>query len=205
MSAGGRVVWEAAGGADVDASYDLIRRMEDRLAELPGVAAMSSTISEDHACMIVDLEAGADPEGICAAIRDTAPSGRAVFQAPTGFGDGPDLSARLLDLIRSGAKTATCGALRDYEAEGAPLPQPGAQMLALDWDGEPALVYEVTEVQILPFDQVPEDFALAEGEGSFADWRAAHEAFFARNGGFAPDMPVVCERLRLVEDLTCAS
>lgn len=201
MSVGGRVVWEAAGEADASAACDLIRRIEDRLADLSGVAAMSSTISEDRARMIVDLEAGADPEGTCAAIRDIAPAGRAVFQAPTGFGDGPDLSAHLLDLIRSGAKTATCGALRNYEAEGAPLPQPGAQMLALDWEGEPALVYEVTEVKILPFDQVPEDFALAEGEGSFAEWRAAHEAFFARTGGFDPQMPVVCERFHLIRSL----
>ncbi|MDO5631429.1 MAG: ASCH domain-containing protein [Paracoccus sp. (in: a-proteobacteria)] len=117
------------------------------------------------------------------------------------FGDSPELSAHLLGLIRSGAKTATCGALRDYQAVGDPLPRAGDVMIARDHSGQPALVYELTEVVIRPFDEVPEEFALAEGEGDFAAWRAAHEAFFARNGGFSSDMPVVCERFRLIEVL----
>ncbi len=29
-------------------------------------------------------------------------------------------------------------------------------------------------------------------------WRAGHAAFFARTGGFAPDMLLWCERFRLV-------
>ncbi|WBU61834.1 ASCH domain-containing protein [Paracoccus albus] len=76
------------------------------------------------------------------------------------LGDSRELNGRLLDLVRLGAKTATCGALRD----------------------------------------IPEDFALAEGEGSFDDWPQGHIEFFTRNGGFDPDMDLVCERFRLVED-----
>ncbi|MBK4215835.1 ASCH domain-containing protein [Paracoccus caeni] len=117
----------------------------------------------------------------------------------TGFGDSAELSALLLDLIRAGGKTATCGALRDYQAEGEPVPQPGDLRIAEDWNGEPALVYEVTEVTIRRFADVPEDFALAEGEGSFADWQQGHRDFFARNGGFSDDLELVCERFRLIE------
>ena len=115
------------------------------------------------------------------------------------FGDSPDLSARLLALIASGAKTATCGALRDYQAEGAPVPQTGEVMIARDHTGRPALVYELTEVTVRRFDEVPEDFALAEGEGDFAAWAEGHAAYFARNGGFDPGMLLVCERFRLLE------
>ncbi|MDO5613941.1 MAG: ASCH domain-containing protein [Paracoccus sp. (in: a-proteobacteria)] len=117
------------------------------------------------------------------------------------FGDSADLSAHLLGLIRAGVKTATCGALRDYQAAGDPVPRAGDVMIARDHAGRPALVYELTEVVVRPFCEVPEDFALAEGEGDFAAWRAGHQAYFARNGGFAPDMPLVCERFRLVEVL----
>ena len=113
----------------------------------------------------------------------------------TGFGDGPELSAHLLDLIRTGRKTATCGA---FDPDGDPVPRPGDICIADDWDGQPALAYRVTHAEVLRFDEVSEDFALAEGEGDHAQWRAAHEAFFARTCGFDPAMKVVCERFELI-------
>ncbi|SDE68439.1 Uncharacterized protein YhfF [Paracoccus isoporae] len=116
------------------------------------------------------------------------------------FGDTRELNERLLQLVRSGTKTATCGALRDFQEGEEELPKVGRRDLALDWDGNPALLIETTEVTIRRFCDVPEDFALAEGEGSFEDWRQAHIEFFTRNGGFASDMDLVCERFRLVED-----
>ena len=63
----------------------------------------------------------------------------------------------------------------------------------------PKLRQETVEVVVRRFDEVDESFALAEGEGSFDAWRAGHEEYFARNGGFSQDMEVVCERFRLVE------
>jgi uncharacterized protein YhfF len=117
------------------------------------------------------------------------------------FGDSAELSARLIALVRSGAKTATCGALRDYEAEGEAMPEVGRRDIALDWDGTPALVVETTSVEIRRFDEVGAEFALAEGENdSLEGWRADHRAYFERGGGWSPDLVVVCERFRLVED-----
>lgn len=118
---------------------------------------------------------------------------------PTRFGDGPALSAKLIGLIASGAKTATCGALAHYLEDNEPLPEPGQILIALHHDGRPALVYEVTGVTQCAFADIPEDFALAEGEGDFAEWRAGHIDYFTRNGGFDPDMMLVCERFRLLE------
>ena len=117
------------------------------------------------------------------------------------FGDGPALCAELLALVRAGTKTATCGALRDYEAEGEALPEVGRRDIALDWDGTPALVIETVEVFTCPFDEVPEGFAEAEGEGTYEEWRAGHVRYFERNGGWSEDMTLVCERFRMVEDL----
>ena len=117
------------------------------------------------------------------------------------FGDSRALCDELLMGVRSGRKTATCGALRDFHAEGEPMPVVGRRDVALDWDGRPALVTETTEVTVRRFDEVDEAFALAEGEGDLADWRRGHEAFFARNGGFDPEMKLVCERFVMVEDL----
>lgn len=116
------------------------------------------------------------------------------------FGDGPELCDRLLSLVRSGAKTATCGAARDFAA-GEALPVIGRRDIALTWEGAPALVIETSEVTRCRFDAVPEEFALAEGEGTFAEWREGHIRYFERNGGWSPDMELVCERFRVVEDL----
>ncbi len=122
------------------------------------------------------------------------------------FGDNRGLCDRLLGLVRAGAKTATCGALRDYQEGGEPLPVVGRRDIALDWDGRPTLVVETVAVKICQFRDVGEDFALAEGEDeNLAGWRAGHEAYFARNGGFDPEMELVCERFRLVEDLAAAA
>jgi uncharacterized protein YhfF len=117
------------------------------------------------------------------------------------FGDSRALCDDLLARVRDGRKRATCGALRDFQA-GEPMPVPGRHDIALDWDGRPALVIETVSVEILRFCDVPEDFALAEGEDdSLAGWQAGHRAYFARNGGFDPEMALVCERFRVVEDL----
>ena len=117
------------------------------------------------------------------------------------FGDGRALCEELLERIRTGAKTATCGVLRDFTAGGEALPAVGRRDVALDWDGRPALVLETREVTVRRFDEVDEDFARAEGEGDLGDWRRGHEAYLERNGGFDPAMELVCERFVLVEDL----
>ena len=115
------------------------------------------------------------------------------------FGDSPRLADELLALVLSGAKKATCGAYRDYQKPNAPpRPKVGRCDVVLDGKGAPACIIETTEVTIKNFCDVDEDFAVSEGEGPYEVWREAHVAYFSRNGGFSPDMEVVCERFRLV-------
>ncbi|NSX55876.1 ASCH domain-containing protein [Parasulfitobacter algicola] len=118
------------------------------------------------------------------------------------FGDRKALCDDLLALVRAGQKTATCGALRDFGPGGDAMPVVGRQDIALEWDGAPALVIETVDVTITRFCDVTADFALAEGENDSLDgWRRDHQTYFERNGGFAPDMELVCERFKLIEDL----
>lgn len=118
------------------------------------------------------------------------------------FGDSPEMSARLVALVREGRKTATCGALRDYIESDDPMPEVGRQDIVLNWDGTPALVIETTEVTIRRFADVPADFALAEGENDTRDgWAEDHKRFFDRNGGWSDNMELVCERFKVIEDL----
>jgi uncharacterized protein YhfF len=119
------------------------------------------------------------------------------------FGDTPELADQLLSLVLEGKKTATCGALRDFVEGGETLPQVGRQDIVLDGRGRPAAVIETTDVQIRRFHDVDAAFAFDEGEGdrSLESWRREHEGYFRRNGGFTPEMELVCERFRLVERL----
>jgi uncharacterized protein YhfF len=116
------------------------------------------------------------------------------------FGDSPELADELLGLVLSGVKTATCGALRDY-GTAEPMPQVGRRDVVLDGAGRPACVIETTEVTIQRFCDVDDDFAVAEGEGPYEAWRSGHIAYFTRNGGYTPDMALVCERFRLIQVL----
>jgi uncharacterized protein YhfF len=130
--------------------------------------------------------------------------------APAGFvaeafGDTPELIDRLAGLIASGVKTATCSALWEWEAEGARPPDAGRHVIVLDSRGEPVCIVETTGVEIRPFDAVDEGFAAAEGEDdrTLASWREGHLRFFTRSlakiaRAPAPEMPLVCERFRLV-------
>lgn len=118
------------------------------------------------------------------------------------FGVGADQADRLLALVLDGTKTATAGALADYDAAGEDLPEPGSLSIVLDGRGHPRALVVTTAVSVVPFDEVDEAHARAEGEGdrSLAEWRRAHARFFADHsaGGFDPRMAVVLERFRLL-------
>jgi len=117
------------------------------------------------------------------------------------FGDSAAMCARLLALVRAGRKTATCGAMRDFGADGEPLPEVGRRDVALNWDGTPALLIETVEVSQCRFCDMDEAFMLAEGENEdMQGWIRDHRAYFERNGGFDPEMMLVCERFRMVYD-----
>jgi uncharacterized protein YhfF len=119
------------------------------------------------------------------------------------FGDSPQMADELLALVIAGTKTATCGALRDFGPGKEAMPVVGRRDIVLDGQGRRAAVIETLEVAIRRFDEMDESFAYDEGEGfrTLADWREGHQAFFERNGGFSPDMELVCERFKLIEVL----
>ena len=112
------------------------------------------------------------------------------------FGDGPDLADELLGLILLGKKRATCWSA----AEGKKGTAVGGRWVVEDGQGRPRAVLETTTLIQQKFDQVDACFAAAEGEGdcSLAHWREAHRGYFAKNGGFAEDMLLWCERFELV-------
>lgn len=120
------------------------------------------------------------------------------------FGATPEEADELLDLVLAGTKTATASALWDYEAEGEDLPTVGTLGIVVDSAGRPQALVVTTDVTTVPFDEVDEEHARAEGEGdrTLAHWQRVHEDFFTGHAwhdkGFASDMPVVLEHFRVL-------
>jgi uncharacterized protein YhfF len=116
------------------------------------------------------------------------------------FGEKADW---LAELVIEGKKTATCSSSQLYQIENEPIPQAGDFSIVLNSANIPVAIIEVESVEIYLLNEVPEEFALAEGEGTYMEWWNVHVNFFSRlfkqyNLEFKTDMLVVCERFRKV-------
>jgi uncharacterized protein YhfF len=113
-----------------------------------------------------------------------------------------ELRRKLVEAVLCGEKTATSSLRVEYEAEGEVLPSVGDRFVLQDYDDDPVAVLETTEVRVMRVADVDLAFARDEGEGfdSVAEWRSAHEAFWAGHE-ITDDTIVVAGRFRLVERL----
>ena len=117
------------------------------------------------------------------------------------FGDSPELADELLALVLEGHKTATSSLRSEFGDDGEPLPSKGDLSIVLDGQGIPAALIKTVEVQIVPFSEVTENQAAAEGEGdrSVETWRADHKRFWKRQGEKTTDQTlIVWERFKVV-------
>lgn len=107
--------------------------------------------------------------------------------------------------IAKGTKTATCSSKWEWEFDGEDWPSPGHLTIVLNGKEEPLCIIEVTEISIQLFNQVDAQFAYEEGEGDrrLSYWRKVHQHFFELamtkiGRQFTPDIPLICERFRLI-------
>jgi len=121
------------------------------------------------------------------------------------FGDNEKLANELAELVLRGVKRATAESMWAYEDKGKRLPKPGDLSIVTNWAGQPLCVIETQSVEVVAFREVTADFAATEGEGdgSLSYWQEEHRRFFTRDCAragrqFAEDMPVSCERFRVV-------
>ena len=109
----------------------------------------------------------------------------------------------LADLVVEGKKTATTSGYVFYELEKEAIPQAGEYYIILNGQEEPVAVIQIQSVEVVPMNEVTEEFALAEGEGDYRFWWEAHEKFFTEllkeyDKEFSANMLVVCERFKKV-------
>ena len=116
------------------------------------------------------------------------------------FGDTPD---ELAQLVVDRVKTATCNALKLYELNNRPLPQCGDYNIILNKEFNPVCVIQITSVTIKKYDEIDEQFAIAEGDGSYKNWDEIHVRFFTEQLGlfnepFHRQIELVCQSFKVV-------
>lgn len=112
-------------------------------------------------------------------------------------GSNPRVSDELLALALEGKKTATTS---------WPIPNPlhwgvGDLSVILNGKGEPAAIMRTLSFVECKFKDVAEDFALAEAEGTYEDYRNGHIWFYRQqeNGHeFGDQSVVLCETFKVI-------
>ena len=102
----------------------------------------------------------------------------------------------ILDSIISGKKHANTGLYSLFQAQMQLLPKTGDHM-------QPRCITRTVKVEIIPFAEVTQDCALAEGDGTLTQWREVHRKAFetacAEIGTtFDESMKCVCEYFEVV-------
>lgn len=101
------------------------------------------------------------------------------------FGTPGSSRDTLVSLVLDGVKRATAGTLKwDYQAEHEPIEHVGEELAVLDSADRHVATIRVTNIEVRRFADVPDAFALAEGEGDLSgdDFRASHLAYWSRLG-----------------------
>jgi len=108
-------------------------------------------------------------------------------------------------LIKRGVKTATSSLLWAYQAANKPLPEVGSLSIVTDGSGNPVCVVETISVEITAFAEVDAAYAYDYGEWdrTLEGWRTHSWAINAERCGAlgkapTPEMPLVCERVKVV-------
>jgi len=100
------------------------------------------------------------------------------------FGNEPGLASRLAHHVIKGTKRATASWVAAAEHQGWQGARVGMVSIVTDGFGVPLCAIETTRVERGRFGDAGAEIAAAEGEGdgSLADWRAAHQHYFEAEG-----------------------
>jgi len=120
------------------------------------------------------------------------------------FGNPGESRDKLISLILDGNKRATAGTLDwDYQAENEPIETVGEKLAVLDNQNRHIATIQATRVEVKKFQDVPDEFALAEAEGDLSgdDFRTSHFGFWSKLGlPIKDETEIVLVYFDLIED-----
>ena len=129
------------------------------------------------------------------------------FVEPVAFGFTAEQATAISELVLDRIKTATGSLLWSYQAERKVQPKAGDLWTVIDGNHKPVCVARTANVDIIPFDEVPEDYAQWGGEGdrTLASWRRMYWEYSlveCKRIGREPSdkAPMIMERFAVVYD-----
>ncbi len=121
------------------------------------------------------------------------------------FGNDSKMAKELVRLVLQGKKTATASLFWEYENKPEDEPIVDGYSVVTNFEGNPMCVLRTTELRVLQFNEVDEQFAFDEGEGdqSLDYWREVHWDYFSRrcveiHKEPSNTMLINCERFKLL-------
>ena len=128
----------------------------------------------------------------------------AVYSGELVFEDSGFTGQTQLSLVLSGEKTATFTPLETIEIHLEPVPVAGEVYVVLDSNDEPRCIIELTDVNVVPFNEIPWDLAQRDGENEkLAEWQDKMREYLEDEAdlcGFEAreDSKIVCEIFRVI-------
>lgn len=96
------------------------------------------------------------------------------------FAGNKEITDELLSLYLIGKKTAGSSIVEDFLSAGDELPQIGNYWIFLNSKEQPSCIFKTVNIKIHKFNEVPEEIAVAEGEGDLTleYWRKVHGGLY---------------------------
>lgn len=96
------------------------------------------------------------------------------------FGRTARMASALVAKVVLGSKRATASVLSEYDAIDEHLPEPGQLGIACDGAGRPMALVRTDAVEVVPFDEVTDEHAHAEGGLTLGEWRRIHVTYLPK-------------------------
>ncbi len=121
------------------------------------------------------------------------------------FGSTEECADTCAALTVKGKKQATASLEWCFTIGNEAYPEVGELDVIANWNNDPLCIIEITKIEVCPFNEVSESFAIDEGEGdlSLEYWRKVHWSFFSQECeelGMKPSetMPIVLQWFKVI-------
>ncbi|MBR1537246.1 MAG: ASCH domain-containing protein [Treponema sp.] len=127
-----------------------------------------------------------------------------IFSGELFFEDRGVTGQEQLSLVLSGAKTAMFRPYESYEINLEPLPISGEVYVVLNSNDEPVCIIELTDVNVIPFNEIPWGLAQKDGENeNLTDWKDKMSEQIQEEAdicgfSFTDETKIVCEVFKVI-------
>lgn len=121
------------------------------------------------------------------------------------FGNTEKSIDSLAQKVLSGQKTATSSLLDYYRSGLKEMSRVDDCVSVLDSSDKEVAIVRITRMQLMRFKDIPESFAIEEGDGSLDSWIKIHQAYYSNQLAdigkkLIGDTELVCEWFEVIKE-----